>query len=527
MRRASALRRWAGILAAAAAAVVCAVGPQGLASLNTKPPESRSDLITIDTLERFGELERPPVVFRHDAHTSALAKRQKDCTACHLKNDKGEQSLKFMRLADTGRKAVMDTYHVGCITCHRETRDAGEKSGPETCGECHREPRVASKRQPMGFDRSLHYRHVKAQENKCEACHHAYNPDTEKLFYDKGKEGTCRYCHGETTVENRISMPEAAHLACISCHRKALALEKEAGPVECGGCHDPESVDMIEKAADVPRMQRRQPDAVFVSTLPPAQGAAQQQPDLRMPAVPFDHKAHETYNDTCRVCHHADLNACSSCHTPTGSEKGGFVSLENAMHRVGSDASCVGCHTARQSEPACAACHAPMAKGLPENPSACKTCHMAPATETGEAAGPMQAATLLESRRRIHATYPAADIPEKVVIKALSKDYEPVEMPHRRIVDKLFAGIRDSRLAGYFHTDPGTLCQGCHHHSPASKKPPLCGSCHGKPFEDDNRLKPGLTAAYHRQCMACHEALDLEKPDSRNCISCHIKKRSW
>jgi hypothetical protein len=246
-----------------------------------------------------------------------------------------------------------------------------------------------------------------------------------------------------------------------------------------------------------------------------------------MAAVPFDHKAHETYNDTCRVCHHADLNACSTCHTATGAEKGGFVSLENAMHRLNTEQSCIGCHEARQRKPECAACHAAISSTRAKDPALCSSCHMGPAGEKQGGDPGLQAAILLDSRRPNVETFPQADIPEKVIIKALSKDYEPVELPHRKIVNKLVADIKDSQMARYFHQDPGTVCQGCHHNSPVSKKPPLCGSCHGEPFKGDNQLKPGLTAAYHRQCMECHEIIGLAKPDSRDCTSCHIKKKTW
>lgn len=514
---------------AAVAAITCAAVAQGMVGSDPALSEARSDLVIIDTLKHFGPLDRPPVVFMHDAHTRALAPKGKDCQSCHLTDEKGVRSLKFRRLLDSGRREAMDAYHVECISCHRETRSAGEKSGPETCGECHRGSEVVSDRTPMGFDLSLHYRHAKAQENKCEACHHAYNPQTKKLFYDKGKEGTCRYCHKETTEENRIAMPQAAHLACIACHQKTLAMKKDSGPLECSGCHDPEVRQMIEKVADLPRLQRNQPDVVFVSTVPPDMAKADDPPASRMNAVPFDHLTHERANDTCRVCHHAEMYACSSCHTPTGAEKGGFVSLKNAMHRFTADASCMGCHATRQAEPKCAACHASRPKALPNDPAVCQDCHMQPVGGTQILPGPMQASLMLGLSKRTGATYPAVDIPETVVIKALSKDYEPVQLPHRKIVAKLTADIRDDRLAAHFHSDPGTICQGCHHNSPASKTPPQCGSCHGKPFEggDGGAARPGLTAAYHRQCMECHEILNLAKPDSRDCTSCHIKKKTW
>jgi DnaJ-class molecular chaperone len=111
-----------------------------------------------------------------------------------------------------------------------------------------------------------------------------------------------------------------------------------------------------------------------------------------------------------------------------------------------------------------------------------------------------------------------------VSIDRLEEEYNPVKMPHREIVQALLQGIEDSRLAGSFHAGKGTLCQGCHHHSPASKEPPGCFSCHGKPFRGDNPLKPGLKAAYHRQCMNCHDEMDISKPKNRDCQECHARK---
>lgn len=37
---------------------------------------TRADFINIDGMSVFGELEKPPVAFLHDAHTTALAKKK-------------------------------------------------------------------------------------------------------------------------------------------------------------------------------------------------------------------------------------------------------------------------------------------------------------------------------------------------------------------------------------------------------------------------------------------------------------------
>jgi DnaJ-class molecular chaperone len=109
-------------------------------------------------------------------------------------------------------------------------------------------------------------------------------------------------------------------------------------------------------------------------------------------------------------------------------------------------------------------------------------------------------------------------------MKTLMNQYGPVKMPHRKIVQTLSGNIKDVKLVQYFHKDESTLCQGCHHNSPAAKKPPGCANCHGRPFDERDPFKPGLMAAYHRQCMECHEAMGVEKPVATNCVACHQKK---
>jgi hypothetical protein len=135
------------------------------------------------------------------------------------------------------------------------------------------------------------------------------------------------------------------------------------------------------------------------------------------------------------------------------------------------------------------------------------------------------AVNLLAAREPVTETLPVDQIPETVTIKSLVDQYEGAVLPHRKIVLKLVEGMKDNRLAAYFHNDPATLCQGCHHHSPASAKPPQCGSCHGRSSEALNLTRPGLMAAYHQQCIQCHDKMGLEKPASRDCTACHAKRK--
>ncbi len=525
MKKARARLRWAGVLIplVAIAVYVTGMGVFGMVSPTPNVTEPRADIISIDSMQVFGKPERPPVTFLHQKHTEALEKKNKDCTTCHLPEEE-RLSLKYMRLKDTTKQEVMDIFHNNCIACHRETLKAREKSGPLSCGECHVDrPAVISSWQPIGMDKSLHYRHVKANQEKCERCHHEYNAVTKKLFYAKGKEGTCRYCHRERTEDNRISLQLAAHQACIDCHRKVLAQSESAGPFMCGGCHDPLQQQLIEVVKDVPRMKANQPDVVFVKTAKTEQ--EKENPLTRMKLVAFNHEAHEKYNDNCRGCHHADLSACVQCHTLQGAKEGNYVKLEQSMHRLSAQHSCMGCHETRQTITQCAGCHSAFEKKRQQGEQSCQNCHM---TENSpEAISPenrMLAARVLKSREAVTSTYDNADIPEYVNINALMNKYDTVKLPHRKIVNSLFDNIKANKLANYFHHEKGTICQGCHHHSPAAKKPPKCASCHGQPFNEKDPFKPGLMAAYHRQCMECHKTMDIQKPVSTNCVACHREK---
>ncbi len=501
----------------------------GIEQISENSSQLRPDLIIIDCMKGFGPLEKPPVEFLHDAHTEALKKKNQDCNACHL-TEKERLSPKFKRLQDTDRKSVMNLYHKECITCHGDMKLSGEKAGPVECDDCHKPTfQYVSSRQAMGFDKSLHFRHSESQEKKCERCHHEYDEKEKKLFYAKEKEGTCRYCHRPETKGKVISMRLASHMACIDCHRKTLAKNIAAGPVTCFGCHDAAAQKKIKKIFPVPRMERKQPDIVLLKAEPKDSKQKQDQADQkpnRMNWVPFDHLAHEEYNDTCRVCHHETLKPCNQCHTLAGTSEGKEVNLETAMHQLDTHTSCIGCHVHKLKEKNCAGCHALMGRKSLKNDESCLKCHMMSFSENeSELAPEMEkslAAELLRSRTPVISTFSEEDIPDKVVIKHLSNEYEPAEFPHRKIVNTLVKNIKDNKLAGYFHSQEGTICKGCHHNSPVSKKPPQCASCHGKTFDEKNPLKPGIIGAYHQQCMGCHQEMDIRKP--AGCTECHQKK---
>jgi hypothetical protein len=305
--------------------------------------------------------------------------------------------------------------------------------------------------------------------------------------------------------------------------KEATSTKTATGPVKCSGCHDLKAQENIEKVKEIPRLQREQPDVILVQIQPEIKEPDKEERPFRMNAVPFNHKAHEGYNDTCRICHHGSLDSCAKkCHTLTGSDEGDQIRLEQAMHQTGVDQSCIGCHETKQKEKECAGCHGLLKEGPKQMEPFCLACHMEPLQDMTEGIPePETAVLLLQSRRAMTATYRDEDIPEKVTIGLLTDQYQPVDFPHRKIIHALMDKIEDNKLAQYFHAEEGTVCQACHHNSPISKKPPSCVSCHGKPFDEKNLLRPGLAAAYHQQCMGCHKEMGIEKPNSTGCTECH------
>ena len=285
---------------------------------------------------------------------------------------------------------------------------------------------------------------------------------------------------------------------------------------------------------EVPRLQRGQPDAALIAYNAKVEISKGEKPLLMNP-VAFDHKAHEKYNNSCRVCHHAGIESCDKCHTLSGSKKGKLVTFEQAMHIQSSQQSCIGCHAAKQAAANCAGCHkqhGQVAAGLTTPPASSATSSCPKASRRcapSLLADPQQksaiAEVMLKNRNMNPGTYAVGDIPDKVVIKTLSDKYEPVELNHRAHVLSLMKGMQGNPLAEYFHRDPGTLCQGCHHHSPPAKQPPGCINCHGQQFAAKESNRPALLAAQHGQCMSCHKDMAIAKPAATACLECHKEKQ--
>jgi hypothetical protein len=348
------------------------------------------------------------------------------------------------------------------------------------------------------------------------------------LVYEEGTEESCYYCHElgkkrgpELTAINRVAakkkldLQRASHLQCLNCHlkyEKELARkadrkkEEKAGPVECAKCHTGK-YKTIAELKDVPRPDRDQPDKAFINIQ-----------KARLKGVPFDHKSHEKSQRTCRDCHHETLNACKQCHTLAGSLDGKWVNIANAYHDADSGHSCSGCHDDKKAAKECAGCHALLpdmdiqTKGPKKE--TCNTCH------TGKKEP-------LSGIKLSVAGLNTEKVKKEVTINVLEREYEPAKFPHMKIIEQFVKTSNDSKLGSHFHRNLQTLCEGCHHQSRAEAEvekdsPPYCRNCHGIRPDSQNRNRPKLIAAYHGQCMGCHDSMKLEK--ARKCEECHKKK---
>jgi len=526
-------------------------------SKEKKEVQDRSDIIEIDLPHIPDGEEMHKVTFYHDLHTehvnSQSMKTKNDCSVCHIKN-KGAYVFKFNRIKDSDTKTDMAIYHTNCIECHDRNHKMDDATGPleGECRSCHtKKPKLSSSLTPVTFDKSLHYRHessknilpansnnnndIGKETTNCSACHHKYNEKTKKTYYTKGEEESCNYCH-KTKKENGVSsIKTASHNLCVACHvtMKTTSPEKLTGPVECQGCHDKKIFGKIKRLKNVPRLKRNQPDLTLITNADFAGQSLEMVEKVvkkSMSSVPFNHQVHEKNLNNCTICHHASLNRCNECHTLNGDKKGNQITLEQVMHKKDSDRSCTSCHNSFQIKPACAGCHFQMPeKTFAENK--CNSCHL----KSTEDIDPqilvtkdmkMQSDFALEKMDDYKESFKRISkdkIPEKITIGHLSNEYKPSEFPHARIIESLKKGIQKNSMAMWSHGDDKTLCMGCHHNSPANEKVQACNSCHGSKQNSDN-FKPGLKAAYHGQCITCHEKMNMNKIAATDCNKCHTKK---
>ncbi len=106
-------------------------------------------------------------------------------------------------------------------------------------------------------------------------------------------------------------------------------------------------------------------------------------------------------------------------------------------------------------------------------------------------------------------------------IKDIKNSYILLDSPYVNTYEDKYGPVRfmHAKHASSLNGD----CAACHHYRPADEKADEavgCRSCHQEAFKETEQDRVGLKAAYHIQCMDCHEKM-AKGPVS--CNSCHTK----
>jgi len=91
------------------------------------------------------------------------------------------------------------------------------------------------------------------------------------------------------------------------------------------------------------------------------------------------------------------------------------------------------------------------------------------------------------------------------IVKKREDHYEPVRFAHKR------------------HAALTKDCSVCHHFRPKDEnalETTRCSACHQDSFNPDHPERIGLKAAYHKQCMECHQEQSKGPTD---CKGCHLE----
>lgn len=478
------------------------------------------------------------------ASAAKTGPQKAECRSCHAPRPEEDGRL------DIGFDKAMHYRHVASKAI------VYPGDAEKNCGACHHVYDGEAQKLVWG----------KNKEDSCRACHMLPEERAAKeaSYALKRADDPAAPAPADENGElfKRPTLDTAGHRSCVNCHLAVTAKNQpdlKSGPATCAGCHSAEAqADLAAAAAPagqaaeaaagsapveaaaapvaealvIPRLERGQDDAVLMLPIAPE---GQELKGMMQP-VAFNHKFHESVAADCRSCHHKKIAACSSCHSLEGRAEGDFIPWAQAMHSTTSKRSCVGCHYQETQKPACVGCHTVVPERM--SPASCAACHQAPVKgqsyfgQPEAVADPLPLLKADKEERKALAEATVAlreqkkmplverdNIPEKAVIGILSNEYQPSELPHRKIVDSLVDKQKDSRLAAVFHQDKATLCQGCHHNSPLSEIPPKCAACHGVGADPLKGALP-LKAAYHQQCMTCHQGMN-QKPAATECADCH------
>jgi hypothetical protein len=95
---------------------------------------------------------------------------------------------------------------------------------------------VAGSRQkpPVKFSHRVH----EARRVACDHCHHDYQ-GKRNVWREGQPVAQCTTCHGPRPVARRLDAKNAYHRQCKGCHLRLRQQGRQAGPIECQGCHRP------------------------------------------------------------------------------------------------------------------------------------------------------------------------------------------------------------------------------------------------------------------------------------------------
>jgi hypothetical protein len=111
MEKGRPMLRWVGILCVSMAVAGFGLNALGGKQESIETKQKGADLISIETLKKFGDLDYPVVRFEHDKHTKAVEGK---CESCHTVTG-NTVAAKFKRLEDTNAKEIKAIYHDNCI----------------------------------------------------------------------------------------------------------------------------------------------------------------------------------------------------------------------------------------------------------------------------------------------------------------------------------------------------------------------------------------------------------------------------
>ena len=110
---------------------------------------------------------------------------------------------------------------------------------------------------------------------------------------------------------------------------------------------------------------------------------------------------------------------------------------------------------------------------------------------------------------------------EGIGSKDIKNSYILLDSPYVNTYEDKYGPVRfmHAKHSASLNSD----CSLCHHYRPADAKASetvACRSCHQEAFNAKGTERVGLKAAYHIQCMNCHESM---KEGPVSCDGCHTK----